>query len=61
MSLEDKAIENVGYNMPYLEGIIEGVEDYVYDLLLKVKMGLYDEEQHGSLQDVLEEIERLLP
>lgn len=61
MSLEDRAIENVGYNMPYLESVIEGVEEYVYDLLLKVKMGLYDEAQHGSLQDVLEEIERLLP
>lgn len=33
----------------------------IVDLLTKVRMGVYSEAQHGSLQDVLEEIERLLP
>ncbi len=59
MSVED--LPDDDYNLPTMVAYLEGVENYVYDTLLKVKMGLYDETQHGSLQDVLEEIERLLP
>jgi hypothetical protein len=47
--------------MGYVEEQVDATRNYISDLLTKVRMGTYDEAQHGSLQDVLEEIERLLP
>jgi hypothetical protein len=47
--------------MGYVEEQVDATRKYVTDLLTKVRMGVHSEEQHGSLRDVLEEIERLLP
>ena len=32
---------------------------YVREMLVKTRMGWYDESRHGNLRDVLEEIERI--
>lgn len=47
--------------MGYVEQQVDATQKYVNDLLTRLRMGVYSEAQHGSLQDVLEEIERLLP
>lgn len=35
------------------------VATYLWDLLAKVKLGVYDEHLHGNLREILETIERM--
>ena len=39
---------------------VEDIADIVDDTLDKIRLGVYDEDLHGSLKDVLETIERRL-
>lgn len=43
-----------------LEQICEDVEVYIADLQTRLRMGTYDPKVHGTLEEVLDEIARLL-
>lgn len=39
---------------------LDCVDDIVEDKLARIRLGVYSEEQDGTLQEILEEIERIL-
>lgn len=43
-----------------LETTLDDIGAYVADLQTRVRMGTYDPEMHGTLGEILDEIERLL-
>lgn len=43
-----------------LRPILEKVESFLESALDSLRLGTYDEARHGTLQEVLEEIERIL-
>lgn len=45
-------------NYPYEK--IGQIEEVVYSRIDKIRLGIYREDQDGSLRDVLEELERIL-
>ena len=47
-------------NLWDLESALEDIADIVDDVLDKIRLGVYDENLHGSLKDVLETIERMV-
>lgn len=42
------------------EGVISLTSRYVGEKLARIRLGVYSEKQDGSVQEVLEEIERIL-
>lgn len=42
------------------ETVLENIGAYVADLQTRVRMGTYDPKMHGTLEEVLDEIARLL-
>lgn len=56
----DKAAAKVDSEIADLESGDEDVWQYTQDILDKIRLGVYDENLHGSLKDVLETIERRL-
>ncbi len=46
--------------MSYPYEQIGQIEEAVYSRIDKIRLGIYREDQDGSLRDVLEEIERIL-
>lgn len=50
--------EHVGDDSSVIDG--SKVDQYVSDLQTRVRMGTYDPKMHGTLEEVLDEIERLL-
>ena len=43
-----------------LECALEDIAGYVDDKLAKIALGVYAEDLHGSLQEILETIERMV-
>lgn len=39
---------------------IRDLEDFLGEKLARIRLGVYSEEQDGSVQEILEEIERIL-
>lgn len=40
--------------------VIDRAEEFVTEKLARIRLGVYSEEQDGTLQEILEEIERIL-
>lgn len=52
--------ETRGEVLRIYETVLENIGAYVADLQTRVRMGTYDPKMHGTLGEILDEIERLL-
>ena len=48
------------YKRKQLITVVSDVGDLVEEKLARIRLGVYSEEQDGSVQEILEEIERIL-